>query len=85
MVILPSGQGQGFCSCDSVLQVPTVRATAPACQETLYTFGHSDVIGHSLKDYTKKTEYQKYATYLRFIKPNSHVTGVFECPAKADG
>ena len=55
---------------------------AKSCRELSYTCGHCGEQGHSIKECTRKAEEPKCATCLHFKKPNKHVTGATDCPAK---
>ena len=55
---------------------------AKSCREDTSTCGHCGVIGHSIKECTKKAEPAKCATCLHFKKPCNHATGDSDCPAR---
>ncbi|CAH0669302.1 unnamed protein product [Spodoptera exigua] len=55
---------------------------AKSCRQTSFTCSHCGEQGHTIKDFTKKSDEPKCATCLHFKKPANHTTGATECPAK---
>lgn len=55
---------------------------AKTCREDTNTCGHCGVVGHDIKQCSKKSDSPKCATCLHFKKPCNHKTGDAECPAK---